>query len=55
MNLDVSIYNLAFTRVLQQPAMLSKLRASDESFRRRMWKRIETAGEKEKMLKLTEE
>ena len=42
MNLDVALYNLAFTRALQTPSMLSNVRASDASFRRRMWKRIET-------------
>jgi hypothetical protein len=42
MKLDIALYNLAFTRALQKPSMLSKLRGSDASFRRKMWKRIET-------------
>ena len=40
MKLEVENYHLSFTRALQQPSMLMKIRGSDESFRRRMWKRI---------------
>ena len=47
MNLDETIYKFAFTRALQQPSMLTKIRGSDESFRRRMWKRISDAESKE--------
>ena len=43
MKLDETLYNFAFSRALQKPAMLMKIRGSDESFRRRMWKKIEKA------------
>ena len=42
MNLDPVLYNFAFSRALQKPAMLLKIRTSDESFRRRMWQRVKT-------------
>jgi len=42
MKLDLTLYKYAFTRALQQPSMVSKIRASDDSFRRRMWQRIES-------------
>lgn len=46
MKLDIVVYNYAFTRALQKPSMLSKIRGSDESFRRRMWKRITSQTDK---------
>ena len=35
--------------------MLSKIRGSDESFRKRMWKRISDAESKERLEKMTAE
>lgn len=55
MSLDETIYKFAFTRALQQPSMLSKIRGSDESFRRRMWKRISDAESKELLDKMSVE
>ena len=55
MNLEESVYLFAYTRALQQPSMLSKIRGSDESFRKRMWKRISDAESKERLEKMTEE
>lgn len=46
MKLDLVLYNYAFTRALQKPSMLSKIRGSDESFRRRMWKRMTSQTDK---------
>ena len=42
MQFDPALYNFAFSRALQKPAMLLKIRTSDESFRRRMWQRVKT-------------
>lgn len=42
MDLDPVIYEFAFTRALQQPMMLEKIKSSDASFRRRMWKRVKS-------------
>ena len=55
MNLDETLFKFAFTRALQQPSMLSKIRGSDESFRRRMWKRIESEESKELLKKMSED
>ena len=55
MNLEESVYLFAYTRALQQPSMLSKIRGSDESFRKRMWKRISDAESKERLEKMTDE
>ena len=41
MKLDLTLYNYAFGKALQQPSMFMKIRTSDESFRRRMWKRMD--------------
>ncbi len=46
MKIDKVIYTYAFTRALQKPSMLSKIKGSDESFRRRMWKRVSTQTDK---------
>ena len=35
--------------------MVSKIRGSDESFRKRMWKRISEAESKERLEKMTDE
>ena len=55
MKLDETLYKFAFTKALQQPSMLSKIRGSDESFRKRMWKRISDAESKQMLEKMTEE
>ena len=56
MNLDETLYKFAFTRALQTPSILSKIRTSDESFRRRMWKRISDSESNKAMLdKMTDD
>ena len=54
MGLDEASYKFAFTKALQEPSMLSKIRGSDESFRKRMWKRISDAESKKMLEKLSE-